>query len=420
VWEIARAAEYYSNKAQNWERQALIRARASAGSSNAVAQFLDLVRDSIFARDAHARTLEDVRRAKEKIDRSQSSRAGGFNVKLGRGGIREIEFIAQALQLQHGGREPWVRTAQTLIVLARLAEKNYLTEAERASLSAAYTFLRTVEHRLQMEHGAQTHTLPVSRERLDLVARRSGYLHQDNPAAQFIRDLEERTSAVRAIYNRVFAEASDTVTASPIPARKIEKEVDDETERLINHAAVALARLIEAERAAFEEISRLSKEAGTSLSESDIKQIIIARLPAAINPQRSLRNFAAWAVSLSTYTRDLQRAAGWPVYDCDWGELTGRLLATLSSQYLSHILISRPALATMLGEARPVEESFADIFRAATSRENGPAAKMDALRRTWYRLVIGIGYEDMSVVSGQWSVVSDRRRTLGQCFPSVH
>src|SRR5256885_3860860 len=119
--------------------------------------------------------------------------------------LREIEFIAQALQLEYGGREPWLRSAQTLIVLARLAEKNYLSETERARLSVAYTFLRTVEHRLQMEHGAQTHTLPVSRERLELVARRCGYLHTDEPSAQFMADLALHTNAVRAVYNRVFA-----------------------------------------------------------------------------------------------------------------------------------------------------------------------------------------------------------------------
>ena len=388
VWEVGRAAEYYRDKAQNWERQALIRARASAGSSKAVARFLDLVRDSIFARDARARTLEDVRRAKEKIDRSMGSRAGGFNVKLGRGGIREIEFIAQALQLQHGGREPWVRTAQTLIVLARLAEKHYLTEAERTELSAAYAFLRTVEHRLQMEHGAQTHTLPVSGERLDLVARRSGYLRADNPGAQLMRDIEGRASAVRAIYNRVFAEASGFEAATLSPLRKIDKEVDDETERLIKHVAASLTRLIEAQRAAFEEPSRV-------LSEGDVEQIIMARLPSAINPLRSLRNLMAWAESFSTYARDSQRATGWPDHARDWDKLTGRLLATLSSQYLSHILVSRPALAATLGETPQSEENFADIFRAAISEEKGPAAKMDALRRTWYRLVVGIGYEDM-------------------------
>ena len=141
-----------------------------------VTRFLDLVRDVIFSREALPDTIAEVRRAKEKIDRKSAARTGGYNVKLGRGGIREIEFIAQALQLEYGGREPWVRSAQTLIVLARLAEKGYLSEGECARLSAAYTFLRTIEHRLQMEQGVQTHTLPKASERLELVARRSGYL----------------------------------------------------------------------------------------------------------------------------------------------------------------------------------------------------------------------------------------------------
>jgi glutamate-ammonia-ligase adenylyltransferase len=390
VWEIERAADYYSNKAQNWERQALIRARASAGSYRVVAQFLDLVRDSIFARDARARTLEDVRRAKEKIDRTQAMRAGGFNVKLGRGGIREIEFIAQALQLQHGGREPWVRTAHTLIVLARLAEKNHLTESERARLSAAYAFLRTLEHRLQMEHGAQTHTLPVGRERLNLVARRSGYLHKDDPAARLLADLEAHTSSVRAIYNRVFAEAGEPQAAPAGEGRNVEREVDDETGRLVKHAAAALSKL-----AGACDGPEVSKQSMPALSERDAEQVIVAGLPSAINPLRSLRNLTSWAESLATCAHDQVRPAGLYEQSWDWRELIKRLLATLGSQYLSHILVSRPALASALGGTLKSEEGYFDAMRAATGKEHGPAAKMDALRRTWYRLVISIGYEDM-------------------------
>ncbi|HKS41160.1 MAG TPA: hypothetical protein VJX74_11155 [Blastocatellia bacterium] len=376
VWEIERAADYYRSKAQNWERQALIRARVSAGSDRVVAAFLDLVRDQIFARDAHA--LEEVRRAKEKIDRRLAARPGGFNVKLGRGGIREIEFIAQALQLEHGGREPWVRTAQTLIVLARLAEKNYLTEAERARLSAAYTFLRTVEHRLQMEHGAQTHTLPLARERLELVARRSGYRDAD----QFVRDLEDHTTSVRAIYNRVFAAGGEPQPTIASEERKIEKEVDDETDRLINHAAAALTKLIRAQ------------DSVALHDNSDVEQIIASALPSAINPLRSLRNLIAWAESFATYARD--QVKEWNVAN---RYLIKRLLPTLSSNYLSHMLISRPALAAVLvGESQRERADFLQVMRAAINKEYTPAAKTDALRRVWYQQVIAIGYQDMTRV----------------------
>src|SRR5690349_966190 len=245
IWEAERAADYYREKAQNWERQALLRARASAGSDAVVTRFLDRVRDAIFNDEPHDYAMQDVRRAKEKIDREVARRGGGFNVKLGRGGIREIEFIAQALQLRHGGREPWLRSAQTLIVLARLAEKGYLSESERAQLSAAYTFLRTIEHRLQMEHGAQTHTLPVARERLRLVARRCGYLQSADPAADLLRDTEAHTAAVRAIYQRVFAGSRQ---AAPVVAKPADAApagpIDDEAERLVHQAVVALLKAV--------------------------------------------------------------------------------------------------------------------------------------------------------------------------------
>ena len=113
-----------------------------------------------------------MRLAKQKIDKHIERNSGGFNVKLNRGGIREIEFIAQALQLAHGGHDEWLRAAHTLISLGRLGERNLITEQERTELSDAYMFLRTLEHRLQMEHGLQTHTVPVAREQKALVARR--------------------------------------------------------------------------------------------------------------------------------------------------------------------------------------------------------------------------------------------------------
>ena len=86
--------------------------------------------------------LASVRLAKQKIDR-QVEKKSGFNVKLGRGGIREIEFIAQALQLAHGGRDEWLRVPHTLISLGRLADRGFITQQERSELSDAYYFLRT-------------------------------------------------------------------------------------------------------------------------------------------------------------------------------------------------------------------------------------------------------------------------------------
>jgi glutamate-ammonia-ligase adenylyltransferase len=390
VWEIGRAADYYRGQAHNWERQALIRARASAGSEEVVSAFLDSVRDVIFSRDALPGTLDEVRRAKEKIDRKQGARNRSFNVKLGQGGIREIEFIAQALQLQHGGREPWVRSAQTLIVLARLAEKNYLSETERTRLSAAYTFLRTVEHRLQMEHGAQTHTLPASRERLELLARRCGYSSTGDPLTGFTRELESHASAVRAVYNRVFvASAHPQPVEATARARATSPTADDEGDRLFKQTASRLEKLIRAGSPGA--LALLGGVPG-------IERLLESALPRAINSTRALRNLTLWANSFATYSDHHSVVA-----EREWPLLIERLILILSSQYMSHLIVSRPTLAGALIESETplIPTEFSTVLREAVDKETGLASRSDALRRAWYRLVIAIGYEDMSSVRDQ-------------------
>lgn len=393
VSSIERAVEYYRGRAHNWERQALIRARTAAGSELVFIRFMDLVRDAIFTPDALPDTLEGVRRAKEKIDRKEAARLRGFNVKLGPGGIREIEFIAQALQLKHGGREPWVRSAQTLIVLARLAEKQYLTEPERARLSAAYTFLRNVEHRLQMEHGAQTHTLPSTRSKLDLLARRCGYFQAKDATARFLADLQSHSNAVRAVYERVFAEV-------PVSQPKDEDhnerlpidDVDDETERCIKQVSARLKRVTA--------IGGVDP-AREWHEQKDVRGPILSALARSINPSRALRNLAAWAESLATYSEEQLHAAGWKVRIVDVRPLLERLILVFSSPYLAHLLVSRPLLALALIEDRPAPTpaAFISAMRDAVDAEVDVSSKTDALRRVWYRLVIDIGYRDIAAFS---------------------
>src|SRR5215216_2934384 len=178
---LQEGVRYYMQSAQDWERQALIRSRAAAGSVELFTRFKEAVTPSVFRPDVSVSgALASVRLAKQKIDR-QVEKKSGFNVKLGRGGIREIEFIAQALQLAHGGRDDWLRVPHTLVSLGRLADRGFITEPERSELSDAYYFLRILEHRLQMEQGLQTHTVPEADEAQTLVARRMGF---SGPSAQ--------------------------------------------------------------------------------------------------------------------------------------------------------------------------------------------------------------------------------------------
>ncbi|HEX8424320.1 MAG TPA: hypothetical protein VF634_12960, partial [Pyrinomonadaceae bacterium] len=131
------------------------------------------------------------------------------------GGIREIEFIAQALQLAHGAKDYWLHAPHTLISLGRLAERRIITERERTELSDAYSFLRMLEHRLQMEHGLQTHSVPDDETRRALVARRMNF-NEPAALASFNHALAMHTARVRDAYERVFVETQPK-PAPPAP-----------------------------------------------------------------------------------------------------------------------------------------------------------------------------------------------------------
>jgi [glutamine synthetase] adenylyltransferase / [glutamine synthetase]-adenylyl-L-tyrosine phosphorylase len=198
---LGETRRYYLTQARAWERQVLIRSRPSAGSAEIYRNFFTAVEEEVFAPGRSVtETLESVYRSKELINEGLSD-SGSFDVKLGRGGIREIEFIAQALQLAYGGSDRWLRVPHTLVSIARLAERGHITDGERSALAGAYDFLRRLEHVLQMEHGLQTHLLPREVEKVDLISRKMGYSRE----SEFAAVLEGHTSSVHQIFTRIFS-----------------------------------------------------------------------------------------------------------------------------------------------------------------------------------------------------------------------
>ncbi len=163
------ALSYYESLAQTWERAAMIKARPVAGDLGLGAGFLAAIRPFVWRRHLDFAALADIRAMKHRIDArrpvppaagSATDRLLGRNLKLGRGGIREVEFSAQALQLVWGGRQPALRAPATLDALNALVAEHRLPAARAARLEAAYRALRRAEHRLQMVHDRQTHSLP--------------------------------------------------------------------------------------------------------------------------------------------------------------------------------------------------------------------------------------------------------------------
>ena len=191
---------YYAQWGQTWERMMLIKARRVAGSAELAAEFLEMVNTFRYPRSLGAGALREIAAIKARIE-AEVVKSGELdrNVKLGRGGIREIEFIAQTLQLLNAGRTPFLQNAQTLPTLAKLAQYRLLTHAETDALTAAYGFLRDVEHRLQMDDNRQTHTIPVERAAQERLARLMGFA----TLKEFNAALREHTTAVRAAYDRL-------------------------------------------------------------------------------------------------------------------------------------------------------------------------------------------------------------------------
>ncbi len=164
---------YYESWGQTWERVALLKARPVAGEKELGEQFLRDVAPFVFRRYLDYSTLEDIKGMKARVERSlRAPERSGMNVKLGRGGIREVEFVAQALQLIHAGKDARVRDRTTLSALDRLVECRYLAGADREVLRDAYRFLRHVEHKLQIVQDHQTHTLPSDEAGIRALARR--------------------------------------------------------------------------------------------------------------------------------------------------------------------------------------------------------------------------------------------------------
>jgi glutamate-ammonia-ligase adenylyltransferase len=178
----AAALDYYESAGQNWERAAMIKARACAGDIAAGEALLRELSPFIWRKYLDFAAVSDIHAMKRQIHAYRGHdviAVEGHNIKLGRGGIREIEFFVQTQQLVAGGRHVDLRGRQTLDMLAALADGGWIDGAARDDLAAAYRFLRTVEHRLQMVADEQTHTLPGERGRLDQFARFLGFDGRD-------------------------------------------------------------------------------------------------------------------------------------------------------------------------------------------------------------------------------------------------
>ncbi len=196
------AIYYYESVGQNWERAAMIKARPVAGDMDAGQQFLKTLSPFMWRRSLDFAAIQDIHSIKRQMDSHQNKkiRLQGHNIKLGTGGIREIEFYTQIHQLIWGGRMPVLRTRATCETLALLARQQLISAETEHTLTEAYRYYRTLEHRLQMVGDEQTHSLPSDPLELSRIASFMGFENVES----FSRETEKRLAVVHDIFANSF------------------------------------------------------------------------------------------------------------------------------------------------------------------------------------------------------------------------
>ncbi len=342
-----RSAEiYYESWGQSWERTAMLKARPVAGSLALGEQLLKTLQPFIYRKYLDYNLIEDMKLMKQKIDASLArSREGEINLKLGRGGIREIEFFIQALQLVYAGKNPKLRERNSLRALDTLLAANLLGEDDQRMLREAYRFLRSVEHRIQVVQERQTHNLPAKEEEMRALARRSGYLRV-NGLARFSEVLEEHRGNVSFIYGTLFHSRDEKLAEEVHP--QVLFLLDPKADSDLVKDLLAERHFEDVERAYDNLISLRRGPAKGNLTErcrrilEKIAPYMIQEIFESPDPDLALTNLERFMAVIATRSSYYALLAE--------NRQTIQLLVSLfgMSEFLSKILISHPELLDSL------------------------------------------------------------------------
>ncbi|MCM2358800.1 MAG: bifunctional [glutamate--ammonia ligase]-adenylyl-L-tyrosine phosphorylase/[glutamate--ammonia-ligase] adenylyltransferase [Geobacteraceae bacterium] len=419
-----RSAEiYYESWGQSWERSAMLKARPVAGDLELGEQFLRLIEPFIYRRYLDYNLIEDIMAMKQKIDASLArEREGEYNIKLGRGGIREIEFFIQALQLVYAGKNPALRRRNTLAALAALRDARLISGEDHTALREAYRFLRTVEHRIQVVQERQSHSLPKKEDELLSLARRCGFLRQ-NGLHRFRDTLEGHRRQVSAIYGNLFLSRD----------QRLREEVQPEIYYFLDRtAAPDLIKDMLAERrfarvdAAYDNLlllrdgparARLTERARRLLEK--IAPLLLQEIFASPDPDMALANLERFLCAIgprSTFYALL--AENRPIL---------KLLVSLFgiSEFLSKIFIAHPELldsmvarasAASFRERHEMAAELRSLLESAADFEE----RLDVLRRYRHEQFLRIGMNDIYGKLGQTEITTQLTWLAETCLVAAH
>jgi glutamate-ammonia-ligase adenylyltransferase len=394
------ALSFYQSMGQTWERAALLRARPVAGSLELGRSLLNELSHFIYRSYLDFDTLRQLRVMKHQIEQELRSPAQvARNIKLGFGGIRELEFIVQALTLIYGGRDPRLRTPHTISGLERLSRYGYLAGERAERLAAAYLFLRNVEHKLQAAAALQTHTLPAEENGMAVLASRLGFSKTADAVANFENELRAHRELVASQFREMLAGGDERRPDGSSAAAEAAWRAALEPERAAN-ALPELGFNNAVESAGhLNLLARGPAHAPTNPRRAEMLDRLAPRLldeiKALPDPDLALMNLASFIAAIGARTSFLALLEAHPA--------TRRVLLRLfaSSRYLSTIFIRHPDMLDTLvrsdlARLRRSSEELAAELNELLGAEADFERRLDIIRAFRHQEFLRIAIADLA------------------------
>jgi len=369
VRTLASHLAYYDRWAKTWEFQALLKARPVAGDADLGRAYLQAVAPLVWRAGGRPNFVEDVQAMRRRVVDQLPAGAAQRELKLGPGGLRDVEFSVQLLQLVHGRADETLRSGTTLTALAALAKGGYVGREDAEHLAAAYRFLRTLEHRLQLHRLRRTHVLPTAPEDLRRLGRSVGY-HRD-PAVQLSAELARHAREVRRLHEKLFYRPLLAAVAR-LPGEETRLTLDAARARL---EALGYADPVSALRHLEALTTGVSRRAAIQRT---LLPVLLGWFADAVDPDGGLLAFTRVSDALGSthwYLRLLR----------DEGAVAERLAQVLaSSRYAVDLLLRAPEAVAQLStdtelRPRPGAPLLAEAL-TAVRRQDDPLAAAAAVR----------------------------------------
>lgn len=359
---VRQALAYYTHTAHDWELQALIKLRYSAGDHALAREFIRGVQSRVYSANLNFAAIDTALRSRERITSQRRPRAltvdgPCLDLKLDRGGIRDIEFLVQCLQRVYGGEENWLRSSGTLFSLQKLHDKGHISGKDFHELTQAYEFLRRVEHRLQLQRGRQLHRLPADHEALSIL-RRAITTAGGEQTADLLQITRAHMEKVAEIYDRII-----------FSQRRREKQAG---QRLPAPSAGSVREM------SFEQVLERIAQDSPEIEE-------IARQSYPIHTRRNLHRFLSSAMTDAERYADLLKNPQ---------ALEKAILLFESSDYLTDILVRHPDAIRVLDDLSP-GSTVISASALADGISLADTGSLDDLRRSFRRCSFVIAARDV-------------------------